>query len=668
MSYHIKSIIRFMFLMFISSYVYSGASIQYPTAVSLTEGDSITIRGTTSDDTKITRIEVNSVLASSRDGYATWEATVPLKLGDNVIKVLTQDSALNIDPNAASVTVKRQKKLQNPQSIALDSTNNRALIVDTDLGAVLAVNLTTGVRTLISDSSKPNATNAFVNPVDIALDSANNRVLVADNNYPLSAVVAVDLATGERTNLSTTPPLPSFGALSRGFFPQLGSPLGIEVDSANNRALVLDPIAGGLIAVDLSTGERSYISVNWYPSWASLKVPTILIYPQDLVLDSNNNRALVIDSYLDALVAVDLSTGVNTIISNNTTPDTNNAFSGLSSITLDSDNNRVLVTDAELGSVLAVNLSTGARSVIANSSTANASRTLVKPEGIVLDSANNRALLVDPELDAVVTLDLTGSALAVFSGSAIPNATNSLNYPNSIALDSANNRALVTDTGLNALLAVDLSTAARTILNDGTVSPSETRVLDSANNRALSLKGAALVATDLSTGIVTTISDNNTPNANNRFYAPNAIALDSKNNRALVMDNSSLVAVNLNSGERTYITQNGRPSGIGIHKVSSIALDSKNNRMLVVDTVLNAVIAVDLTTGKRTLFSNGSTTSSDRPYLGKQSLTPNADNDFIEPRSITIDSQNNRALVADAGLKAVLAVDLITGERVIFSR
>ena len=79
-------------------------------------------------------------------------------------------------------------------------------------------------------------------------------------------------------------------------------------------------------------------------------------------MDVANNRALVEDPCLDAVVAVDLTTGARTILSNNTTPDNTTPFVNSQGIALDATNNRALVVDITQAMVIAVDLTTGARS------------------------------------------------------------------------------------------------------------------------------------------------------------------------------------------------------------------------------------------------------------------------------------------------------------------
>ena len=411
--------------------------------------------------------------------------------------------------------------------MALDSANNRALVFDRGLDALIAVDLTMGARTILSDTTTPNSVNAFSFPTDVVLDSANNRALLVD--IGLGALVAVDLITGARSVLLDTSTVNAFRISAR-----------FALDSANNRLLSFSN-RGGLAAVNLTTGVHTIVSSASIPDTVNA-----FFSPQGIALDSANNRALVVDDGLDALMAVDLNTGVRSIVSNDTIPNVVNAFRAPRDVALDSANNRALVIDGDFsdplapvpaGSLIAVDLTTGARTILSDDGIPDAVNIFEDPRSVVLDSANNRALVVNnafnhgANVDSLIAVDLVTGVRTVLSDDNTPDAVNTFSSPQGIALDSANNRVLVVDDGLDALMAVDLSTGARTILSDDT-----------------------------------------TPDAVNAFSRPRPIALDSINNRVLITDaafnievlangastssgSDVLIAVDLTTGARTIVSE-----------------------------------------------------------------------------------------------------------------
>lgn len=98
----------------------------------------------------------------------------------------------------------------------------------------------------------------------------------------------------------------------------------IDMDYQNNRILALDSILNAVIAVDPATGERTPLSTLTHPVDGGPNFRT----PQALVVDSDNSRALVLDSTLDAIIAVDLGTGQREIVYQSTGSDPDRLFNG----------------------------------------------------------------------------------------------------------------------------------------------------------------------------------------------------------------------------------------------------------------------------------------------------------------------------------------------------
>ncbi|MEL6184940.1 MAG: hypothetical protein AAFU79_09975, partial [Myxococcota bacterium] len=131
------------------------------------------------------------------------------------------------------------------------------------------------------------------------------------------------------------------------------------------------------------------------------------------------------------------------------------------------------------------------------------------------------------------------------------------------------------------------------------------------------------------------------------------VALDAPNQRLLVTDDgaNAIVAVNLANGNRSVVSGTTMP-GPNIRNPHGIALDPTSNRAFYVDIGIDAVVEVDLTTGNRTLISGS----------GRGSGI-----NLPSPRDLLPDLSEGRLLVAEASRSAVVAVDLATGDRMVLS-
>jgi hypothetical protein len=546
---------------------------------------------------------------------------------------------------------------ESPEDIALDRANNRALVMDWNLKALLSVDLDSGDRTIVSKNGVKGAGPAFDSAGGLSLDSANQRVLIVD--IGLAALIEVDLESGDRTVISDE---------NTGAGPAFFTPEAVDLDSANNRALVADSGLEALLEVDLNSGDRTMLPLI---SNETTTAGPVFVSPIAVALDSTNRRALVlelldfIDDFLIALATVDLDSGDTTVISDQTIGTGPLFFSYAPALALDSDQNRVLVVDGKpgLSAFLAVDLDNGNRTEISNSSTGSGPA-FNFPYDVAIDNDNQRALVVNRGIQdsfsgGLLAVELNGGRRTVISSNTT-GAGPSFDLPEAVVLDSANHRALMVDDGANisaALLAVNLGSGDRTVISDETISTGpalvtpSSLVLDSKNNRVLTVDYnlVALVAVDLNNGRRTVIS-NNATGAGPEFKFPYGIALDSNNNLALVVDPdlNALLGVDLNTGSRTLISDKTTGTGPMFVSPSDVALDSNNNRALVVNS--NALLAVDLDSGLRTVISNNTTGSGP---------------EFDTPTDVAIDSDNQRALVVDNGL---IVVDIISGDRAIVSQ
>lgn len=332
--------------------------------MSLKEAETILVRGVASDDySGIKSLTVNGVEAEFSD-ETNWTATVPLNEGANDIVVKVVDEADNADDEAAVVVVHRGEEdegfpnnnapITYGSHLVFDGGNNRLLVTNRSTGggisSVIAVDLFTGSRSVISDRTIPNNEVEYQRPLGIVVDANadRNRAIIVDAG---DMIIAMDLDDGARKILSdrTTPSNDQ---------PALGTPSNIALDPENpDIAYLVDEGVPNVQKIDLVTGLRTIISDN-----DTVGAGPALRYPASILIDSANNRALVGDGAATtaALFSVDLATGDRTIISDLTTPQESLPLYG--ALSMVSDNlSEYVYFDSGLDGILKVDVNTGRR-------------------------------------------------------------------------------------------------------------------------------------------------------------------------------------------------------------------------------------------------------------------------------------------------------------------
>jgi len=612
-------------------------AIAFPPPTSATEAGAITVSGTASDPSGVAEVRVNGVLASTGDGFATWQASVPLLPGTNTLTVTAGDTRGNSDAHAAGAEIESQAFLFGPSGIVTDPLGQRALVLDRE--RVLTVDLVNGVRTILSDESH-GAGPSFSNSFSIALDG--NRALVVERGFP-AAVLAVDLTTGDRSILSDN---------SHGAGEDLGALLAIVVDG--NRALVTSDIDSGgqlsfaLIAVDLTSGDRTFVSKTGVGDGLAPSCP------EGMALDGG--RALVVDRCRRALMAVDFASGDRSILS-----DENNGLGPLFNqprgIVL--DGGRALVADESYSGILAVDLASGDRVIFSDAATGTGPA-LSRPSALSLDG--DRAL-VGNAFGGVLALDLASGERSFVSPPMLVGAGVGFQFPEEVAV--VDGRALVV--AGSRIYEVDLASGDRTILTDASFSTpvgtgpalgSLDGIVVNGERALVTANGfhvAGVYAVDLSSGDRTIVSDLST-GTGPVFLHVSGIALDG--GRAFVtadaIGGAGVFAVDLSSGNRTVVSDASTGTGPQMSAASGLVLDGQ--RALVVGFVApclsSGILAVDLSNGDRTLVSDCTTGSGP---------------EFSDPSSLVLDG--GRVLLSGRGPlgSALFAVDLASGERTILS-
>ena len=509
--------------------------------------------------------------------------------------------------------------LSTPYGIAVDPATNTAYLVDTTLDGVVSVDLATGDRTIVSADGTRGTGVDISSPRDIDLDLTNNRALVVGT--VVDAVVAVDLSTGDRTILSST---------STGAGAAFSSLRGITIDAANNRALVSEAANGfeGVIAVDLATGDRTELSGQ--NEGMTIDSGADFDSTRGVVIDAVNNRLVAVDDAITSLVAIEPTTGNRTLIVPSEAPipavgmgpALNNPFG----IVYNAEQNTLYVADDGLDAIIAVDLATGDRRTVADNTSPGV--TLVQPRGLGFDPANNRLLVPDNSsmLDAVVGVDLSTGEGTIISGDDSPDEmSETFGSPRGrVVVEPSGLTGLVADTFRDSVFRFDLATGERTTLAEGGDAELEgvqTVAIDVANNRALATVASTtnddvldgLLAIDLSSGERTTLASRSTDmpavGTGIDMTNPRGLAFDEANGRALIFDADldALISVDLASLERTVVSSTtaggGDLLGVAGNDTNAIDIDRENQRVFAISEDSGQVLLIDVASGDQVIIS-----------------------------------------------------------------
>lgn len=667
-----------------------GVQIVFPPPRSVTDADAITLRGKAGDASGVASIMVNGVAATSEDGFATWRAEIPLEMGTNDIVILAEDTRGNAADSDTLASVTRTDDVRpNASVVVWDQVAERIVLLDTDDRTIYALDPTSKRRTLLSDGSVGQP--LLEQPSDATWDPQNNRILVTD--AAADALFAVDPQTGARSVISD--------ADDSG--PPLVAPTSVSWDTQNNRALVIaDSGPQRLISV-AANGARSELAsldgvvsataVTWDETAnralvldafdeklyavggdGSLSVVSdaddggdnAFLLPIDITWDPVGNRAMVADFERQAIVAVDVSTGARTLVTNTIAEDRVTPLSPVD-LTWDRTNGRLLVADRDLGAVLSVSVATGGAEMLSDAYV-GLGPALRQATGLAWDPDNHRALVVDAELRGVLSVALDSGDRTVLT-SPFRGGGEALVEPADVTWDTKNHRPLVLDVAPGALFAIAPETGQRTLLSlttDGNLP--DMRVprsiaWDSYNERVILANEQELLAIEVATGTRSFVSRSNVVGQGPSFTTPRAVAVwtsEPGNDFFFVADSGldALLFVDVDvdsqtSGDRTLLSHGGNGAGTEFDRPIDVVWDDYRQQALVIDGGLGALLGVDPSTGDRELLS-----SAERGR-GPQ---------FVTPHAIAWDPVDHHVLVLDTSLLAVLAIDPETGDRVILTR
>lgn len=315
----------------------------FGTTVRGTDGNQITLYGVTQGLTsEVQRLEFAVLGADSDDEPVpvntqqtpqfNWSQSFDLETDEDVNALIVTAFDSNRS-RVASALLAVGSSWMLERGLLFDSVKNRWLVVDASRKQVLDLDLLSGVKTPLAGVPAL----ALGMPEDMAFDPpfpsmpphVVNRAIIADSQ--LAALMAVDLSLGSDLDGS----LSELSGPIEGIGLPLEKPVAIEINrtiDATN-AYVLDASSKAVIKVDLDSGDRELLVDQITTSTGMISFDE----PVDLVLQSAS-RLFVADAGLNAIILVNPSDGSASIFSDNSTPENQAAqFNGVNGLALVGD-------------------------------------------------------------------------------------------------------------------------------------------------------------------------------------------------------------------------------------------------------------------------------------------------------------------------------------------
>jgi hypothetical protein len=586
-------------------------AVLFPTPISYTDANTLTVRGTASDANPIASVRVNGALASTATGFNTWRVSVPLSTGNNTLTVSVTDAAGNTTASAAAVSVaNRGPMMLQTGGADYDVLRDRIVVTDLESHQLISYSTTTGVGQKLADFSLISTNSALA---DVVVDAANDRALVLD--WGQDALIAVSLANGDvRTVLSQ----------GTGSGPtRFPSSFGLAHDPANNRAFVTGSSVAAVIGINLANGARSIVSS------ASVGTGTAFSNPTGIVYDTGGGRLLVADAPLSgaAIYSVDIATGNRVVLSQSPGTGTGPSIPGPLSMKLDTVHNCLYVLDGvNTNSVYKVDLTTGDRTLIASPSVGSGP-TLNNWWGLAFRPTDGR-LYVGQRGGDIDSIDTVSLARATVVDARVGSGTR-VEHPQTVLaeqLSGAVTSLLFGEPDAQRIMRLDLATSARTTVSGSSTGsgPALGRLVDfvldtrpTANGHSifglLGSPGNALVSVDIATGNRATLK------ALGATTQPRNLRLDAGNNRVLYTNTdfsatmNGLYGIQLTGLTESAVSSSGVGSGAAFTGPSSFILEPATNptRALYIDMNPWTWRTIDLASGARGTF----TTTSGNPAL-----------------------------------------------------
>lgn len=600
--------------------------------------------------------------------------------------------AMSIQPSLAQGEVGTGPAFNNPRGTG-QTANGDLVVADFGTGDIIIVDIITGDRTLLSDASDASQGPLLVQPAGTIV-LPGDRIFVTD--LSLGAVFEIDPYTGQRELIAGGDGtiLAPFGLTvgeiyGRDFLivADTGSEDGTEVGP-----VLVDPNSGATFRIRVPAGNTLEFndsrSVAFSPpldcsQFRSFKVRFLCRFKQ-VFFGIGAGEILVGNFNEGSIISVNPFNGNRELVSQNITEEDPGVgegpnFVGITDVELAPNGESLIIVDLGTDSIVDVDIDTGDRTVISSADLAipgaGDGSDFASPHGIEI--VDGTIFVMDFGIPGVLALDASGNT-SPFSTTPVDGfvgirAFDFTNDGNIVAADFAASRLFLVDpvtgertilTGLDALTGI---TVGDGIALNGPVAPIQ---LPDGRFASGQFQGDfGIYAVDPVTGDRSLLSgssvDGSTPVGTGPELAVRAITMSPDPNiiYATSFNLDAVLAVEIDTGNRTIISSAGTPAeptavGTGPAFTSPLGIDVANDGTIFVSDLATdggAAFSVDPVTGDRTLLT-GETTLGSGIDINPFGIGVFEDLDGVPGR---------RVLLADGN--GLIEVDLTNGERILLS-
>lgn len=591
---------------------------------------------------------------------------IALLAGDAYVSDTNTDVVSRVDlaTGETSAFLEAGPGFGNPVYVS-EGNGGELYVVDNGRDQVTEMNLTTGLTRVVTGGEVGTGP-AIPNPHGLAVHPTSGLLYLGDLNADM--VVEVDPASGDRTLVSSS---------TRGTGTDLATPRGMALNAAGTALFLADEGTDRIVQVDIATGDRTALSGGGVGSGPSLPVP------YDLVVDGT--RLVVVDLSRRAVMAIDIATGDRSILGdNNLGAGTDFSANSVIQHAPDGDfwvgdraldtvflfdpdtGDRSAVIESENGPGVRINdvsdfIVTATGSYIVDSSRntifrvdmTDASREIIQrgAQYVALAESAGELFAVDSAFDRVDVFAADGSVRTFAGGT----AGTGVGFETPSAIAEMGGEWFIGDNGVDDVIRVDAA-GERTRLSSGPPMGAALDVeLDDAEELAIYSQLTSIHRLNRTTGERVVVSGDGV-GVDAEYRRINDLDVDWTNGVIYAVDRDAdrVFAVDVATGDATLVSGGGVGAGTSFQYPQYIAHDAGNARLLVVDPANNrdAVFAVDIATGDRTVLSDAST------GLGTT---------FNAPGAIALSDDGSMAYMSDTGRDVIFSIDLATGDRTIVS-